>query len=425
MESIADRVHDSVIVTTSNTESPGPLIVYVNPAFCKKTGYSPDEVIGESPRMLQGPATERKVLDRLKENLKNNEPFHGSTVNYRKNGSPYVVSWNIDKFWSELYQDYFYISIQKETTREYELDRLNHTMIDSLPDGIIGIDFNYNILSMNPASHDILGCDEDIDISSCSFLDIIDFDGSNTNKPFTDLIERVVDQGISVDSYQDILARKDGEYLWVEVKAQPMFMSSDSKSGGLITIRNISDQKDFEKKMWNAANQDELTRAYNRHFAIDAMHKHTRETKQQGTPLSLIYFDIDNFKTFNDVHGHGVGDEVLKTVVNSVNGRIRKNDYLIRWGGEEFLIILPSETIKTADIIANSIRKQIGDLSIDKDSIGFVESHPTNITISAGVSEFQKDESFETWIERADERLMKAKKKGKNNVVSFDSNEAG
>ena len=88
METIADRVNDSVLITTADLKLPGPTIVYVNPAFCKKTGYRPVEVIGKSPRILQGPATERKVIDRLRENLKNDEDFHGSTINYRKNGSP-------------------------------------------------------------------------------------------------------------------------------------------------------------------------------------------------------------------------------------------------------------------------------------------------------------------------------------------------
>lgn len=418
MESVAERVNDSVIITTSDTKLPGPTIVYVNPAFCKKTGYSPVEVIGKSPRILQGPATEKAVIDRLRENLKNDEDFHGSTINYKKNGQPYVVSWNIKKFWSDLYEDWFYISIQKETTREYELDRLNHTIIDSLNDGIIGVDFNANVLTMNPASYDITGCDRDKDISQANWKDILDWDTGNSNRNLVNVVDRVIQTGQSIDSVRDKLVQCNGKSsIWVEVSVKPMYISSESKSGAVITLRDISGQKDFEKKLWAAANQDELTRAYSRRFGNEIMRRYTQEAHEQGMPLSMIYFDIDNFKVFNDRHGHGVGDEVLKLVVNSVNSRIRKNDYLIRWGGEEFIVIIPHETENTCSIIAESIRKQIEDIDINKDILGYTGKVSDSITISSGVSQYHENESIDEWVQRSDEALYESKSNGKNQVT--------
>ena len=417
MQSIAERVNDSVIITTSDTKLPGPQIVYVNPAFCKKTGYAPYEIIGKSPRILQGPATEKKVLDRLRENLKNNEPFHGSTVNYRRNGTPYVVSWNIEKFWSDLYEDWFYISIQKEVTREYELDRLNHTIIDTLNEGIIGVDSKSNVLTMNPAAFRITGMNPDKAVHEHNWKDILDWDTDNANQTLVDTVEKVINTGKSINSIRDRLERCcHNGFVWVEVSVKPMFVSSDSRSGAVITLRDISDQKDFEKKLWAAANHDELTRAYSRRFGNEILERYTQESKEQGMPLSMLYFDIDNFKSFNDTHGHGVGDEVLKLVVNSVTSRIRKNDYLIRWGGEEFIVIIPHETSETTALIAESIRKQVEDIDINRDILGYTSKSPDNITISGGVSQYIPEENIDRWIERTDEALYEAKADGKNRI---------
>ena len=91
-----EHTRSAVCITTAQLDRPGPHIVYVNPAYCEMTGTTPDEVIGQTPRIMQGPLTSRPVLDRLRADLEAGRPFIGEAVNYRKDGTPFLISWRID-----------------------------------------------------------------------------------------------------------------------------------------------------------------------------------------------------------------------------------------------------------------------------------------------------------------------------------------
>ncbi len=91
-----DQTRSAACITTAQLDRPGPQIVYVNPAYCRMTGRTAEEVIGQTPRLMQGPLTDRAVLDRLRADLEAGRPFIGETVNYHKDGTPYLNSWRID-----------------------------------------------------------------------------------------------------------------------------------------------------------------------------------------------------------------------------------------------------------------------------------------------------------------------------------------
>ncbi|MGH9849136.1 MAG: response regulator, partial [Blastocatellia bacterium] len=90
-----EQSSESVIITTAQLDPPGPQIVYVNPAFAKMTGYTPEDVIGKTPRILQGPKTDRSVLNRLRKDCRAGKIFHGEVINYRKDGSEYRLEWSV------------------------------------------------------------------------------------------------------------------------------------------------------------------------------------------------------------------------------------------------------------------------------------------------------------------------------------------
>jgi len=130
------------------------------------------------------------------------------------------------------------------------------------------------------------------------------------------------------------------------------------------------------------------------------------KAKRYNTPLSIIYFDIDHFKQINDTYGHKKGDFILKEVSKIILQNIRKTDIFGRWGGEEFIIILPFTNLENALILAEKLRKKIEEHDFDG----------INITISFGVTELKIDDNADTLINRADEALYKAKNKGRNRV---------
>ena len=146
-----ENTMDSVVITST---SPEEYFLYVNEAFKKKTGYTEKELLGKSPRILQGPKTDRKTLDTLKQNLKNGEDFFGTATNYRKDGTEYIVHWHITALKNQAAETIAYISYQKEITQEHfnesELKLLS-SAIDRTNQLVSITDLNGKIVYVNSA----------------------------------------------------------------------------------------------------------------------------------------------------------------------------------------------------------------------------------------------------------------------------------
>ncbi len=172
--------------------------------------------------------------------------------------------------------------------------------------------------------------------------------------------------------------------------------------------------KKLEEEMEKAKKQalyDGLTGAYTRAVFNDRIVKEIEKAKREGKKLCFMMIDIDHFKKINDTYGHQTGDLVLKILIKQIKKVIRDFDFLARYGGEEFCIILPDTDIKTANEIAERIRKKI-------EKTKFIykgEKFP--VTISIGVTELNKNDNEKTIIERADRALYKAKNSGRNRVI--------
>ncbi|MGM0518389.1 MAG: PAS domain-containing sensor histidine kinase [Campylobacterota bacterium] len=123
LKQILENSYNSIVITDANLDKDGPKILYVNRAFSLMTGYSSNDIRGKTPRILQGEKTSRATLDRLKEKCLKGEFFSGTTVNYKKDGTPYDVEWNISPLKDEHGNIVKYISIQKDITNEVKYKR--------------------------------------------------------------------------------------------------------------------------------------------------------------------------------------------------------------------------------------------------------------------------------------------------------------
>ena len=155
---------------------------------------------------------------------------------------------------------------------------------------------------------------------------------------------------------------------------------------------------------------DPLTGIYNRAKCNDELNLEMERSRRYGSPLSLIMLDIDLFKRINDSKGHLVGDRVLIELCRTVTERIRSCDTFARWGGEEFTLLLPGNSLDSADRLAEQLRSLIAQSSF---------ANLSQVTCSFGVTQFQIDDTLESFTGRSDKALYLAKQKGRNRVESI------
>lgn len=165
------------------------------------------------------------------------------------------------------------------------------------------------------------------------------------------------------------------------------------------------------RAMEKLANHDFLTKTFNRRRIDEVLKLECLRTKRYETPFSIILFDIDDFKVINDTYGHNSGDKVLRVLAKNVASAIRNTDYFGRWGGEEFIIVLPQTVQTQAMELAEKLRKVVESLTFE-----FVE----RVTCSFGVTQCQPDDAIDISIQHADLALYEAKSKGKNCVKAWE-----
>ncbi|MCS5691940.1 PAS domain S-box protein [Cyanobium sp. FGCU-6] len=212
----------------------------------------------------------------------------------------------------------------------------------------------------------------------------------------------------------DYLCR-DGTTIWAEVIALPVIDAQGRFEKLLGISRDISERKDFEQQLLKANQQleqlaitDWLTGLWNRGHLESQIQQAIARSERYGEPLSLILCDLDHFKTINDRFGHVSGDEVLREFCRRIRMQLRRSDGFGRWGGEEFLILLPCSDATAAGALARKLQKAISATPFDP--VG-------TVTCSFGVAERRSGEPEDEWLLRVDNQLDAAKTRGRNSVV--------
>jgi|GEM_PF-237518 len=185
-----------------------------------------------------------------------------------------------------------------------------------------------------------------------------------------------------------------------------------SKNDELKTLKEKAEQlnkvlQEEKKTLEQISITDYLTEINNRRFININLETEIKKALRYGNNLSIIMMDIDNFKSINDMYGHHVGDQVLKTISKTIKSNLREVDLVGRYGGEEFLIILPNTGLEAAYNIADRIRNKIAKIKFD--------NYDIKVTISGGVAQLKDDKGTDL-LKKADALLYKAKEKGRNRI---------
>jgi len=208
---------------------------------------------------------------------------------------------------------------------------------------------------------------------------------------------------------------------WLYLTAAPLFDDRGETSGVIETLQDITERKlaeiallESEERYRQLSVTDELTGLGNLRCCYEHMEREIYRSQRYSSPLSVLLLDVDNFKHYNDTWGHLEGDNALQSMAATIRRNLRKTDGGYRYGGEEFVILLPATPLSRALVLAERIRQDFA----------CTLHHPTTnttvtCTVSIGATELLPNDTIKTFLHRADEGTYKAKALGKNRIVTI------
>jgi diguanylate cyclase (GGDEF)-like protein/PAS domain S-box-containing protein len=195
--------------------------------------------------------------------------------------------------------------------------------------------------------------------------------------------------------------REDGSEYWIRIIIDPIFDDNNKKIGYSSYREDITDKKIFEY----LSAHDSLTKLYNKAEFTNRIKSKIKSAQRYKEKFGFAIFDIDHFKKVNDTYGHKVGDDVLITLSNCLSQQIRDDDFLARWGGEEFVIIANYTTIQNLVLLVNKLQKAVSKINF---------APIKTVTLSFGLAVYKDGDTHDTLLKRADEALYMAKKNGRD-----------
>ena len=207
---------------------------------------------------------------------------------------------------------------------------------------------------------------------------------------------------------------KDGSVRWCAAVSQPVIDTQGRNVGFRASIRDISDRKALQQQLELLASTDPLTGVVNRRRFFNTAEAELYRARRYDRPLVLAIVDIDHFKRINDTYGHAVGDDTLKTLAHAFANRLRRSDLFARFGGEEFVMLLPETQLGDGLRLCERLRQMVETIKLQVPG----KNEPFVFTVSIGVADLQHEgDSLNQVLARADGALYKAKRDGRNQVA--------
>ena len=235
-----------------------------------------------------------------------------------------------------------------------------------------------------------------------------------------DHVERI-NTGIARESsWEKRYRKKDGTVIWARVFVTPLDPSETRPTLRLGVIEDITDRKriedalrDSEKRYRDLSIVDDLTQLYNSRHFYHQLRMESDRADRYGQPLTLLLLDLDDFKRFNDVYGHIEGDQVLLRLGQVVKRCLRQTDSAYRYGGEEFVALLPMTTGKDGAGTAERIRTEF-----KNELFSAAPGQEVHVTVSIGLAQYKPQEDMKAFVHRVDQLMYQGKKNGKDRVCS-------
>jgi PAS domain S-box-containing protein len=284
LETAVNDATESVLITDSELDEPGPRIVYANPGFTAMTGYEPEAVMGKTPRILQGPETDPELLTELRELLEQGESFFGETINYRKDGTPFVNEWSISPVYDAAGHATHYVAVQRDITKRKQVERAlrsseqkYRTVVENVRDVVFRTDADGRFMFLNPAWTDVTGYPIEDALGQPFKAYTLNGNGEAGNEAFEAMLSRQRD----FCRCEVQLKTRDEEPRWMEVFARPVYDDDGQIVSTSGTLHDVTKWHEAEEQMRAALEKErELGRLKSR-FVSMASH-------ELRTPLATI-----------------------------------------------------------------------------------------------------------------------------------------
>jgi diguanylate cyclase (GGDEF)-like protein/PAS domain S-box-containing protein len=279
--------------------------------------------------------------------------------------------------------------------------------------GVVHVDRDRRVLYWNAAAEKITGFTaEDVQGRTChdNILNHVDEEGNELCQGRCPLLDSI-DAGCRNHGHV-YLRHKDGYRKPVNVRTLPLVDAAGEIVGGIELFTDLTDSRDAQRlrELEVLAAADPLTGLPNRRLFDTTLDARLAEKKRHGFPFALALVDIDHFKAFNDEHGHQLGDRVLLAVAHTLKGGCRAYDFVSRWGGEEFAILLGNVDARNAATVMNRCRKLVNEAVVTH------EGSQYGVQVSIGVAGAADSDDSDSLYTRADTALYAAKRSGRNQV---------
>ena len=385
------------------------IILEANDTLCRLTGYSREELIGHNTRQLYCDEEDYQLVGQQKYQQATEDSTNTLDVRWRhKNGITIDVMLNVILLdTSDPSQGIMFTVLDiTERKRAEELLKLSEAryqaIVEKQADLVCRFLPNGTLTFVNSAYCRYFGRTSE-ELLGTNFSTLIPEDDR------ADALARVSRCGTARPSHiqEHRATRSDGAIRWIQWRNEAILDADDALMELQGVGRDVTEQRAMEIELRRLATTDPLTGTFNRRHLHTMLDLEVERARRHGRPLALIMFDLDHFKRVNDNFGHEQGDQVLRETAARVRGRLRRNDVLARWGGEEFLILAPETTGTEATTLAETLRLALREgLSLESG----------RITASFGVTAYRPNETVDQWLGRTDERMYASKRQGRDRV---------
>ena len=268
---------------------------------------------------------------------------------------------------------------------------LYRSVFEGVPIGLYATTLDGRILAANRALADMLGFASPDDLIGAAAADLY-VDSSERKRA-----QEILEQDGVVRNYDVRLLRRDGELIWARDNCRAVRGEEGTVLFFEGSLQDITTEHLIEARLAFLARHDPLTGVLNRHALDEIVHVELARARRYGHPMAVLLVDIDDLKAVNDEHGHAVGDRLLRIVASILQTSVREPDSVVRFGGDEFLVLLP-ETGDNVECVRRRILREIDEANVSDNDL------PFTISVSIGGSKWvpASDEPIEAVLGRAD-----------------------